>query len=235
MSPGMALDLHVHTTVGSLDSSLRPEVLTAALQREGLNGALIAEHLAPWPERVAAEWGSPDQLLIVGMELAFGPDHLLVLGPSRISPGLLGRLRQTGTAVEAAQVACGEADVMLVLAHPFRYYRERWDTDDAVGMVAGREILDHVHAVEVLNGACTDEENQMAFDLALRRGLPMTGGSDAHEGRAVGYAVTKLRAGVTSAAGVIEMILAGQSEIYVRQEGRRSRWDGTDGRRKVCG
>lgn len=235
MGAGTALDLHVHTTVGSLDSSLRPEVLTAALHAEGLDGALIAEHLAPWPERVAGECRYGDQLLIVGMELAFGADHLIVLGPSRISSALAGRLRDAETAVEAAMLARAEADAMLVLAHPFRYYQERWETGDPVGVVAGREILDHIHAVEVVNGGCTDEENQMAFDLALRRGLPMTGGSDAHEGRAVGYAVTKLHRNVATAADVIEMILSGQSEIHIRQQGRRLRWDGVDARRKACG
>ncbi|MCC7088802.1 MAG: hypothetical protein IT295_06590, partial [Dehalococcoidia bacterium] len=67
------------------------------------------------------------------------------------------------------------------------------------------------------------------------RGLPMTGGSDAHEGRAVGYAVTKLHRNVATAADVIEMILSGQSEIHIRQQGRRLRWDGVDARRKACG
>lgn len=226
MRVGTALDLHVHTTVGSLDSSLRPETLAAALETEGLHGALVAEHLTPWPERVIEEHRRGDQLLMAGIELAFGADHVLVLAPSPISLALAGRLREAATAAEAAIVARAETGVMLVLAHPFRYHRERWQTDAPVQAVAGRELLDHIHAVEAVNGGCTDEENQMAFDLARLRGLPITGGSDAHEGRAVGYAVTQLRFMAATPAEVIEMVLSGQSEIQVRQRGRRFRWDG---------
>lgn len=235
MSVGTALDLHVHTTVGSLDSSLRPEVLAASLHAEGLDGALIAEHLAPWPERVAEEHRREGQLLIAGIELAFGADHLLVLGASRVSSALARRFREAPTVMDAAMLVRTETDALVVLAHPFRYHRERWDSADPVRCVAERRLLDHIDAVEVVNGGCTDEENQMALELALRRGLPMTGGSDAHEGRAVGYAVTKLRCNVTTAADVIEMILSGQSEIQVRHQGRRLRWDGIDARKKACG
>ncbi len=234
MGVGTALDLHVHTVVGSLDSSLRPEAVSAALHAEGLDGALIAEHLAPWPEHVVEAHRRRGQLLIAGIELAFGADHLLVLAPSPISSALAGRLREATTVAEAAMMARMETGAILVLAHPFRYHRERWQTDAPVQAAAERELLDYVRAVEVLNGGCTDEENQMAFELARLRGLPMTGGSDAHEGRAVGYAVTQLRCNAATATDVIEMILSGQSEVHIRQQGRRLRWDGIDARRVAC-
>ncbi len=67
----------------------------------------------------------------------------------------------------------------------------------------------------------------MAFELARLTGLPMTGGSDAHEGRAVGYAVTHLKCTATNAADVIEMILGGQSEVLVREQRRKRQWDRT--------
>lgn len=227
MRVGTALDLHVHTTVGSLDSSLQPGTLVVALRTEGLDGALIAEHLAPWSERVFEEYRGCDELLMSGLELAFGQDHLLVLAPARMSSELVRRLRAAPSAIEAAKASRAETEAMLVLAHPFRYHRERWDAADPVRSVARRELLDHVHAVEVLNGGCTDEENRMAFELAWLRGLPMTAGSDAHEGRAVGYAVTQLRRKAVTAADVIEIIASGQSEIEVRRDRRRIRWDTT--------
>lgn len=226
MGLGTALDLHVHTTIGSLDSSLLPGALTAALHSEGLDGALVAEHLAPWSERVADQYRRSDQLLMAGIELAFGADHLLVLAPSSISPELARRFREAPTVAEAAALARTEARAMVVLAHPFRYHRERWRADP-VQAVAGRELLGYVDAIEVVNGACTDEENEMAFELARLTGLPMTGGSDAHEGRAVGYAVTHLKCTATSAADVIEMILGGQSEVLVREQRRKRQWDRT--------
>lgn len=216
-------DLHVHTTAGSLDAELTPDALVGALRRSGVQGTLVAEHLAPWPDHLCSAYGDESRLLIPGIELAFGRDHLLVLTPNGLMPAKVQELRRSSAPWDLYE-AVHELSGIVVLAHPFRYYWERWDQDDPVRCAAAREVLDYVDAVEVVNGGCTDAENHLALELARLRNLPHTAGSDAHHEHSVGYAVLEFDVGVQSAADVIEGVLDRRGDIYVRRHGRRVPW-----------
>ena len=44
------IDLHVHSTVGSADSEIKPEALVKQAKEVGLTGVAITEHVAPWSD-----------------------------------------------------------------------------------------------------------------------------------------------------------------------------------------
>lgn len=216
-------DLHVHTAAGSLDASIQPHALAPAASSWGLDGVVVAEHLSPWSRQHDAP--GPGPLLIAGLEVGFGRDHLVVLLAGGVATADARELRAASGPAELAGIVRARGDGIVVLAHPFRYSSERWPADDPVYTVAAREILDHVDAIEVVNGGCTDAENRMASELARHMGMPVTAGSDAHTVEGVGYAFLELASSVSNAGGLIEQILDSRNEAHIRRNRRYVQWD----------
>jgi hypothetical protein len=57
-------------------------------------------------------------------------------------------------------------------------------------VLARQPVFEYVDAVEVLNGACSVQENLMALAVANLLGKPGTGGSDCHSEQGIGIACT---------------------------------------------
>lgn len=99
----------------------------------------------------------------VGMEYATSQGDFLLFGLEK--PPI------DGMAAMDILLLVDDLDGASVSAHPCRAGRSLDPSLLKSGLI---------HAVEVLNGRCTPEENIAAFELARAHNLPRTGGSDAH-------------------------------------------------------
>ncbi|MCP4668534.1 MAG: hypothetical protein GY849_19495, partial [Deltaproteobacteria bacterium] len=72
-----------------------------------------------------------------------------------------------------------------------------------------RPLLKMVDAVEVLNGKVTEQENRFASEVAAGLGLPVTGGSDAHEVDEVGVYATRFAHAIENEEDLITALKKG--------------------------
>ncbi len=86
----MIIDLHVHTSTRSGDSSLSTKELVQEARRIGLEGACLTEHGGVWDrfelERVASD--SEGVLLFSAMEVDTDQVHVTVFGLDRYLAGI---------------------------------------------------------------------------------------------------------------------------------------------------
>lgn len=192
MTGGTRLDLHVHTTAGSADASLRAPALGAAVRAAGLDGVLITEHFRRWTDwEVEAAQEEQGIIIIPGREWSTPLGHILAIGLTRQEP----ELRD----IENLRRAADDEGALLIAAHPFRHFFDapRQGLHPATLRTVDPEqaatlpLFAYVDAIEAMNGNCTERENVFASQVAQVLGLPVTGGSDAHYAEDVGrrYAI----------------------------------------------
>ncbi len=203
----IALDLHVHTTSGSADASLRVERLGAAAAVTGLAGVMITEHFRQWTDDEARAVSESQQIIVVpAREWSTPLGHVLALGVSRHTPDMRNpeQLRQ----------AADEAGGLLIAAHPFRHFFDAprqglhpaalrtEDPEEAARL----PIFGFADAIEAMNGNCTARENAFARSVAEVLDLPMTAGSDAHYADDLGRCWSIFPEPVATVRDVIEML-----------------------------
>jgi predicted metal-dependent phosphoesterase TrpH len=209
VGPYFTVDLHLHTNRGSADSNMTPAELIARAHALAIGAVCITEHDHMWDLREVGELAaSAGVLLLHGMEVTTDFGHIGVFGLDRYVGGIykLAELRRVAD----------EAGGILVANHPFRYKldaRFSFINPDSEPIdpehpehAAKLEIFRSVDAIEVLNGACSEEENRFALKVARALGLAEVAGSDSHSHRSVGCVTTLLEAPVTSERGLIEAI-----------------------------
>ena len=82
-----------------------------------------------------------------------------------------------------------------------------------------RELFQSVDAIEVLNGKVTKDENDFALKVADTMGLPITGGSDAHEVKEVGKYATRFADLIQNEADLLNALKSGNyTPVYFRKE-----------------
>jgi len=209
----LLLDLHVHTTRGSGDSSLRPEDLVEEAVRLGLDGVCLTEHTFSWMddeiERIVGETGIR---LFRALEVETDAGHALVIGEN----GYHSDMRNFALLGERAN----ESGAAIVLAHPFRHLHAPGPQRCILAVKAGAEpgnvkgaseipFLQHAHALEVVNGATPETDNKFALDVATMLGYPSTGGSDAHSMHGLASGVTEVDGDPRTPAELAEIIRAG--------------------------
>lgn len=214
------IDLHCHSWFSG-DGVSSPESLIESARRKGLHGFAITDHNTCDAYRymldkgLAREDGQPVDgfLVIPGVEVTTAEGHLLCLGV--MMPYLKGT-----AAVEVAQMV-HEKGGLAIPPHPYDLFR------------AGirESVLDilPMDGLEVFNAATTLKRyNQMAFDYATRRHLPMTAGSDAHHEAAIGTAYTILETEDFSVKGILGQIPRGTelNQRYLsRKDALRKTWN----------
>ncbi len=207
----MIVDMHVHTARGGYDSSLTVPQLVEEAMTKGIEGVCLTEHMHFWSKSDLDGYGSDHNvLLIAGIEVETDMGHILAFGLDRYVSGM-------HRARELRRVA-DDAGGALVLAHPFRmfFYMEEFNAkpkrewSEAFADALELPGLDVVDAVEVLNGGCTARENRLAVEVAKKRGLKATGGSDAHSSRGIGSFVTVFEREITSRGDLIAELKAGR-------------------------
>ena len=215
----LRIDLHVHSFFYA-DGVSSPEDLITAARAAGLHGFAITDHNTceavdyMISHGLMRADGQPVDgfLVIPGIEVTTADGHLLCLG-CRLPSSLKGR-----PAVEVCRLAHAAGGIAIA-PHPYDLFR------------AGirESVLDvlPLDGLEVFNAATTlKRHNRKAYDYALRRGLPMTAGSDAHHAGAVGVACTIVETGDFNVPGVLQALKQGseleQQYLSTRQTIRKT-------------
>ncbi len=211
----MLIDLHVHTTRGSGDSSLAPAELIEAAARAGLDGVCITEHSLLWDANELADAaGSSGIKLYAGLEVETDAGHVLVIGGNGYAAGM----HRLGALAEHA----AQQGAALVFAHPFRHHTASVPGQECL-LTTGHDApsqtpreaaaipaLAAVHALETVNGATGESDTAFAREVARELNLPATGGSDAHSPHGVGSAVTEVAGEPRDSAELAEAIRSGR-------------------------
>ncbi len=206
-----AVDMHIHTTAGSADSNLRPPILRQWATELGLEAVMISEHFRVWSPLEAAELAADTGLIVFrGMEWNTELGHILVLGVERYRPEV-----RSAAELRRYVLDCGG---VMIAAHPFRHafdpipalWKAHKNSDVSLDAACGHPLFEVVDAVEALNGASTDRENDLAAQVAARLGLSAVGGSDAHYAEDVGRAVTLFEEPVADERQLIAALRAGR-------------------------
>jgi predicted metal-dependent phosphoesterase TrpH len=206
-----SVDLHLHTNRGSSDSNLSPKELVERARTIGIGAVCITEHDNMWDLREMAELSSDAGVVFLrGMEVTTDLGHIGVFGLERYIGGIykLAELRRVADA----------AGGILVANHPFRYKLDpRFSFINAdhepidpgyPERAAKSKIFELVDAVEVLNGACGEDENVFALKVARVLGLAEVAGSDSHSVGSIGCVSTLLEAPIADERGLIDAIRA---------------------------
>ena len=209
------IDLHVHTTNGSSDSSLSPEDMVLEAKRLGPLGICLTEHNAPWdPHHFADFVKKHDILLIRGIEVDTDMGHVLVFGLENYVSGI--------SQITELRRAVSEVGGFMVTAHPFRnlqdvrpnngplLYRDGTVLPGSVEEASKHPVFGLVDAIEVANGGTVDGENVFAWKVARHLNYPNTGGSDAHSIHGLGRCTTVFEDHIRSEEEFIEALRSGR-------------------------
>ncbi|MGI8551757.1 MAG: PHP domain-containing protein [Dehalococcoidia bacterium] len=187
-----AIDLHVHTVVGSADSSLSVEQMVYTARRVGLHGVVVTEHMTRWTRERTHQLAAEHRLFVSGAsEWTSDQGHMLVFGVDRMAG-------YSGPATEMRKIVDDHRG-MMILAHPFRYFPgtmnflfARWRGAERMTpeQLAEHPVFALVDEIEVLNNGCTDKENDLALRVARVLGKRGTAGSDAHSLEELGQVAT---------------------------------------------
>lgn len=193
MTPARKIDLHVHSSF-SPDGRSSVDELARRAQGLGLAGFALTDHnTTRGHARLAAVRSDhPTLLLVPGVEISTEVGHLLAYGLSEAPP----RGRGLAETVDWVVGHGGEP----VLAHPFRWPH---GAGRHLGVVSG------LRTVETLNGHNGPRTNRRAAELAARRGLRSTGGSDAHAAVELGRAFSEFPETCASVDDVLEALRRG--------------------------
>lgn len=202
----MLIDLHCHTT-RSQDSRLAPADAARLARDAGLDALCLTEHDVLWPDEelrsLTAQVGFP---VLAGVEVSTEIGHVLAYGLPEFDLSL----RRFETLVARAT----ESGAALVLAHPFRRHF-RFEVPARPGAAdvekaARRRGLAEVAALESGNGGTRPIENTLAREVAVRLGLPTTGGSDAHSAERTGGWATAVDDDLRDASALAAAVRAGR-------------------------
>ena len=204
----MFIDLHVHTTLGSWDSTLHPPELIKKAREIGLDGVCITEHGKRDTDALQKLREEHDFLILSGVEVSTDLGDILVFGMDDFDKGYM-------EANDLRELVVQTGGVM-VAAHPFRrdFSPVGYGTfNPALSVdlqeVCSRPIFELVEAVEVANGGSLQEEVLFSFEVIEKLGLCGTGGSDAHTANSLGKCVTEFTMEIATEADIIEAIRKG--------------------------
>ena len=205
------VDVHLHTNRGSADSNLSPRDLIERARAIGIGAVCITEHDTMWPMAELGEAARAAGVVVLrGMEVTTEQGHVGAFGLERYVGGIY-------KLPELRRIVDGEGG-LLIANHPFRYKldpRFSFINPDAEPIdadhperAASLKIFGLVDAIEVLNGACGEEENVFALQVARILGLPEVAGSDSHSANSIGCVTTLLDHPVKTEREFIEAIKA---------------------------
>ncbi|HJU28491.1 MAG TPA: PHP domain-containing protein [Candidatus Binataceae bacterium] len=203
------IDLHLHTTRGSADSNLSPKELVERARAIGIGAVCITEHDTVWDlKEIATLIEEAGIICLRGMEVTTEMGHVGVFGLAEYVGGIykLAGLREV----------VNKLGGIMIANHPFRYKldpRFSFINQDHQPIAlehperaAGLKIIRNCDAIEVLNAACSEEENRFALKVARAAGLAEVAGSDSHSANSVGAVTTLLTEPARNERELIEAI-----------------------------
>lgn len=209
--PYFSVDLHLHTNRGSSDSNLSPKDLVERAGAIGIGAVCITEHDSMWDVREMTDLAADSGVIFLrGMEVTTDMGHIGAFGLERYIGGIY-------KLAELRRVVDAEGGI-LVANHPFRYKldpRFSFINPDSEPIdptfpdrAAKLKIFEFVDAIEVLNGACSEEENIFALKVARHLGIAEVAGSDSHSAGSIGCVATLVDAPVKTERELIDAIRA---------------------------
>jgi len=204
----MRIDLHTHTSPRSPCSDMDPLELIREASRRKLDGICLTEHQVLWRPEEVEEVARGAQLRIFrGNEFTTDQGDILVFGFEQDVKELL-TVRELRDQVAAA-------GGFMIAAHPFRGFKTVGigQLQMTVEQACKRKVFDFVDAIEIRNGKVSDQENEMASQVAARLGLPGTAGSDAHQVVEVGKCVTDFEHQIENEQQLLEELRAGRFSV----------------------
>ncbi len=183
---GIVIDLHVHTYPASPCSSVGVDQLIEEAKKIGLDAICLTDHNFVWNPRKVEDLRQKHGFLILrGNEITTNQGDMLVFGLEKEINGII--------RLEDLKEEVLNAGGFIIVAHPFRGFLVFGVGELGLTTEKAREraLFKYVDAVEVLNSKVTENENKFAAEVANSLGLPVTGGSDAHEVTEVGIYGTR--------------------------------------------
>ena len=187
-------DLHVHTSVCSCCGVSTPEEQVKAYAEKGYNGIVVTDHFIcgyngtpiprqlPWRERVDIYYTAYERAAKAADEYEsfrafFGAEYSYAGGHDILFYGLHREFLYDHPEIEYMPVEnmcklLQSAGCLVVQAHPFR---DRDYNDRSV-----KPELYCAYGVEIFNSCNFDEENQKAYDYAVKYKKIMTSGGYIH-------------------------------------------------------
>ena len=204
---GCVIDLHIHSFPASPCSSVNVDDLIQEAKRIQLDAVCLTDHNYVWDAGATKNLSQKHGLLVLrGNEITTDQGDMLVFGMHRDVTGII-------SLTDLREMVDDDGGFMIV-AHPFRGFLV-FNTSQ-IGLTAEkamqRSTFRHVHAIEILNGKVTEKENLFAKEVATGLGLPMTGGSDAHEVSEVGKYATRFAYPIGSEKELVEALKSGAYE-----------------------
>jgi hypothetical protein len=183
----MVFDLHIHTRIGSGDSSIEYEELIPWAKKAGLGGICITEHgkgKTGIAEKLARQY---DFIVLEGFETSTQLGDMLVFGVESL-PRAVYKAEEVRDLVK-------EAGGMIFAAHPFRAeitrpIMQRIKPRLTLKEATSRRLLQLVDGIEVANGWSCEEDVDFCLRLCSLTGQRGIAASDAHMPRQIGCCVT---------------------------------------------
>jgi hypothetical protein len=192
----------------------------------GIDGICLAEHSLIWDDEslrdIAADSGIT---LFSAREIETNLGHVLAVGLKRFEGGM--------HVFENLRKSAREQGAALVFAHPFRHHTsppngQKCLLTNQLGLLDASALeiatavdqLAAADAIETLNAATGDDDNEFAATVAKLIGAATTGGSDAHSTSGIGSAVTLIDGAAASTAGLAEAIRSGACRASLRNDDR---------------
>jgi predicted metal-dependent phosphoesterase TrpH len=202
----MVLDLHVHTRVGSCDSTIEYDELVPWAKKSGLDGICITEHGNRKTGVAQGLAQAHDFLILEGMELNTEFGDVLIYGVDEV-PLWLFRFEDVRAFVQ-------QAGGVMFAAHPFRTEITRPVMRNTAPRITleealSRKVFSLVDGLEVTNGWSCQEDIDFSYQVAETLGLKAIGASDAHAPEQIGSCATVFQNGITCEADLLQQLKDG--------------------------
>ena len=201
-------DLHIHTSKYSDCSFIAPEELIVQAMEMRLNGLAVTEHGMRWPDhefdKLKKLAGSHGIVLINGQEIYTAGSHNEMEGEFLVF-GLKHSLTRRCSAAELCEKVHAQGGI-LIAAHPYKLSRNGKSHYYGAGDRVHQLPID---AIELCHPDHSDRALSRVRKVMKEKGIPGTGGSDAHKIFNVGSYVTVFENNILDEDDFIREIKAG--------------------------
>lgn len=173
-----------------------------------MDGLCLTEHHSLWnPHDVDQLIKNEDIKIFRGNEITTNQGDILIFGYEGEIPDVI--------TIQELHQRVKEVEGLMIAAHPFRGFLlfGIGQLQMTVDKACERRVFQYVDAVEIKNNKLNDDENNMAYQVSQRLGLPGTAGSDAHRIDEIGKCITIFERDVQNERELIQEICAGRFEI----------------------
>lgn len=215
----MLIDMHLHQDRHSFDSHVSLEDIIDEAIAKGLDGICITDHDNNKLKESIMEYDHRGLKVFVGCEILTTQGDILVLGVPEI-PAYDPFDADTLLTPEQVLALVRQSGGIAIAAHPYRK-NNRGLGDHIMEYAAGEALA--LTAVEGMNASTPEHLNVEAQQTAMRAGLSITGGSDAHFKERVGLMATYIPYEIETEQELMDAIRAGDCTPVYYEDGHYHR------------